>query len=220
MRGGDPGGVRAGRRRHGGRRDDAARTWRRGRCGDAAWTTTVVGHEIAEAATDPQPFQGYYAYDEGPWWPQTFNGEEVADLCETEDSVLDSSYSLPRIWSNAAAARGAEPCVPVPPDEAATPYFNVSLPAGIFGMEIGQTMQVEARCYSFGPLSSPMTLRVPSGGPPYAAVTPTTCNNGDVVTLTLGAPELSPVGDAYFDIEAVLDDGTSHTWPFYVDVEP
>ena len=190
------------------------------RCGDEAWTTMVSGHEIAEAATDPQVYEGYYAFESGPWWPASFGGSEVADLCESDDAIVDSGFSLPRVWSNGAAARGAEPCVPVPPDEAATPYFNVSLPAGIFGMQAGQTMQVEARCYSFGPLSSPMTLRVPSGGPPYAAVTPTTCNNGDVVTLMLGAPELSPQGYAYFDIEAVLDDGTAHTWPFWIEVEP
>jgi hypothetical protein len=72
--------------------------------------TFVAAHELIEAATDPSPLSGYdFGFGEG----------EVADLCDA--TTIQDSYALPTVWSNSAAAKGGDPCVPA----TGLPYIDV-----------------------------------------------------------------------------------------------
>jgi hypothetical protein len=63
--------------------------------------TFVAAHELIEAATDPAPNTGYsFGFGQG----------EVGDLCNV--LTTQDGYAVPTIWSNSAAARGGDPCVP------------------------------------------------------------------------------------------------------------
>ncbi|HSS38744.1 MAG TPA: hypothetical protein VLT58_08240 [Polyangia bacterium] len=93
--------------------------------------TIAVSHELYEAATDPLPFTNpaYEQEDaEDVVWTLVTDGE-VADMCEFNDDAnvvpAGSTYMVQRSWSNAAAARGDNPCVP---SMTSAPYLN-SFPA-------------------------------------------------------------------------------------------
>ncbi|MES1209683.1 MAG: hypothetical protein ABUS79_27430 [Pseudomonadota bacterium] len=93
--------------------------------------TIAVSHELYEAATDPLPFTNP-AYEQedadDAVWTLVTDGE-IADMCEFNDDAnvvpVGSTYMVQRSWSNAAAARGDNPCVP---SVSSTPYLN-SFPA-------------------------------------------------------------------------------------------
>jgi hypothetical protein len=84
----------------------------------------VASHELIEAATDPIPTNhpGYQLADRtSPWFAL---GVEVGDLCERSDATgtwNDGRIVAQRIWSNAAAAAGQDPCIP----GGASPYYNM-----------------------------------------------------------------------------------------------
>jgi hypothetical protein len=72
--------------------------------------TFVASHELIESATDPSPLSGYdFGFGQG----------EVADLCDV--TVMENSYAVPTVWSNSAAAKGGDPCVPAQ----GLPYISV-----------------------------------------------------------------------------------------------
>jgi hypothetical protein len=93
--------------------------------------TTVLSHELVEAATDPFPGSrpAYTGEDPSDLVWSAVNGGEVADMCEWNfDSHFvpsGSTYMVQRTWSNAAAQKAQNPCVPY---ETTAPYFN-SFPA-------------------------------------------------------------------------------------------
>jgi len=89
--------------------------------------TVDMSHELVEAATDPFPDSdpAYTQEDDADIvWTLVTDGE-VADMCEFNDDANvippGSTYMVQRSWSNAAAARFENPCVPV---VTTTPYFN------------------------------------------------------------------------------------------------
>jgi hypothetical protein len=89
--------------------------------------TVDMSHELIEAATDPFPNSdpAYTQEDDADIvWTLVTDGE-VADMCEFNDDANvippGSTYMVQRSWSNAAAARFENPCVPV---MTTTPYFN------------------------------------------------------------------------------------------------
>ncbi|MFL5304272.1 MAG: hypothetical protein ACJ8F1_03625 [Polyangia bacterium] len=93
--------------------------------------TIAVSHELYEAATDPLPFSNPAFEQEDAddaVWTLVTDGE-IADMCEFNDDAnvvpAGSTYMVQRSWSNAAAARGDNPCVP---SATTTPYLN-SFPA-------------------------------------------------------------------------------------------
>jgi hypothetical protein len=94
--------------------------------------TSVLSHELVEAATDPLPdfASAYSDVDiEHVAWQFADNGGEVGDLCEGRpwSFYRDASVGavVQRIWSNRAAAGGGDPCVPGLQDGSA--YFNSAL---------------------------------------------------------------------------------------------
>jgi hypothetical protein len=93
--------------------------------------TFVASHELIESATDPSPLSGYnFGFGEG----------EVADLCDA--TVTEDSYAVPTVWSNSAAAKGGDPCLPAqaPPYVSVDPSVSkVSLPSSK-GSEVDVTL--------------------------------------------------------------------------------
>jgi hypothetical protein len=93
--------------------------------------TDIAGHELVEAATDPQPLSApaFNRLDEEhAAWELALLGE-VGDLCvrrvDPGDRPADLGYFVQRTWSNASARANHDPCVPL--TSTATPttvYFN------------------------------------------------------------------------------------------------
>jgi hypothetical protein len=85
----------------------------------------VMSHVAINAATDPIPdhHPAFRLRDPSGSWSGL--GEEVADLCTRADEtglVRDGDFVAARSWSNAAAAAGGDPCLPVTGDGL---YVNV-----------------------------------------------------------------------------------------------
>ncbi len=80
--------------------------------------TSALSHELIEASTDPTPFSNpvYTRIDPDHYiWGHT-PGAEIGDMCEYVDAAfqkLVGPYLVQRTWSNASAAAGHDPCVPV-----------------------------------------------------------------------------------------------------------
>jgi hypothetical protein len=138
--------------------------------------TLVASHELVEAATDPFD-TGYHAPPDAQYaWTFTMQGGEIGDLCEHDASSdfysPELGYVVQRIWSNAAAAAGHEPCVPTPEDDV---YFGAapeltdelsltfktagSQPLDALGarIPIGQSKTIPLRLFSDGPMQ-PMDM--------------------------------------------------------------
>jgi len=91
--------------------------------------TFTLAHELVEGVTDPRWEHDYAwgAVDPAHQvWSYVTDGE-LADLCEFVDTFLwtdapGMTYAIQRIWSNAAARAGTDPCVGGP---SATYYQSV-----------------------------------------------------------------------------------------------
>ena len=88
--------------------------------GGADFVTFSSSHEFIEAATDPYPFSkpAYQDVDtDHALWSWVF-ASEVGDLCARGQSWTsapnDVGVAVQRMWSNAAAKAGKDPCVPAP----------------------------------------------------------------------------------------------------------
>jgi hypothetical protein len=120
-------------------------------------TTLTASHEIVEAATDMVGGTGYVLDNTDPtnWaWIYDTGGGEAADLCVdllglNEDHTLDGLYTVQRIWSNARAAQGVDPCVPAPPNDV---YFNATPSRSLFELNVGQSVTFEVDAFSSGPM--------------------------------------------------------------------
>jgi hypothetical protein len=170
--------------------------------------TAAMGHELAEAATDPFPESdpAMTSADQANLvWTLVTQGE-IGDMCAFQpDAYIRAAGTndvVPRVWSNAAAKLGRNPCVPAP---SAVPYFN-SLPAldlipiGSYGQEtrgvqipIGQSRTIDLDLFSVGPLAQDWTVSVFSyeafaGGGAASlgfSLDRSTGRNGDVLHLTI-----------------------------------
>jgi hypothetical protein len=91
--------------------------------------TFALSHEIAESATDPTGSSWTSTNWAASAWATAGEGAigaETADMCEFQPDVVytepRSGFEVTRIWSNAAAAAGHDPCSPLQPGEG--PYFT------------------------------------------------------------------------------------------------
>jgi hypothetical protein len=150
--------------------------------------TFVASHELAEAATDPAPLSGYdFGFGEG----------EVGDLCV--GLAVQDSYALTTIWSNSAAAKGGDPCVPA----TGLPYVDVDpSPAQVnIPATAGGSVDVTLTGWSTS-LVGDWVLEVSVAGQAAGALTakldPTATdllNNGETVKLTLTTDGSAPAGN-------------------------
>jgi hypothetical protein len=205
-----------------------------------AGTTGTAGHEVIEAATDPGNPTGYYLDMTNPnvWGWNDVQGGEVADMCDDiyglgGDKASDGTFTVQRIWSNALAAAGGDPCVPVP---AGSVYFNASPSQGVYVLPVGGSVTFEASAFSTAPTSdwvlsaqdftSPMTQYLSfsiQGGTVTDAGPIVTVNNGSKPKITVTLLK-DPGGTTNAEADGVLlstrGDPSSatadHVWPFIV----
>jgi hypothetical protein len=121
-------------------------------------TTITASHEVFEASSDPLPPSGFLLdlddVNNAGW--ADIVGVEGADLCVDpfgleQDETRDGAYTVQRIWSNARAAQGIDPCVPAPANEG---YFNASpRESSFFVLDVGGSTTFEVDAWSSGPVA-------------------------------------------------------------------
>jgi hypothetical protein len=187
--------------------------------GGLDYITSTVSHELAEAATDPFPGgSGSYRMDVMPPDPWTFeDGQEVGDLCETEDDVYESdqfgTWALQPIWSNSAAAAMMNPCIP-----SDGKYNTVTvIPADVPTVAAGQSFTFRITGWA-NYMTQPWMVRVGDGDYSFYSATDLqanlsgmSINNKGTLTLTLKAPVNANSGDPCG--VKVLSGPTGHIWP-------
>ena len=214
--------------------------------------TATASHEIGEAVTDPSPGDGYDGF--GPnhlaWdmWNE-FNSEN-GDACE---EYLDTSFytetepgfdfSVQRLWSNASAAAGHDPCVPAPKG----PYFNavpldqqpITIDLHTLGgssrtktrgytVAVGETKTFDIQLFSDAPMSNWTVDVVQGGNPLFPGSGPggsatgeiqgtTKGHNGDKMTVSVTVDRASP---AKFELLTIVstsaDETIKHYYPFFI----
>ena len=193
--------------------------------------TATAAHELAEAATDPLPDvkPAYIGYDAEHLAWELFQqvgdapgSDELGDDCEIYPYAYyregaDLPYVVQRIWSNASAKAGHDPCVPVP----SAAYFNttpldledVSVTAPDYtgalqstktkGWHVapGQTRTVKVGFYSDAPAPAWTLAAVEGSGVPMASsptsvldlkLATTRGANGDTADLTITVKQAPP----------------------------
>jgi hypothetical protein len=202
-------------------------------------TTSAASHEMIEAVTDPLALTGTPAYsgvDPGHLYDQILlGGGEIADLCAQWPASFfvpgGFPYMVQRVWSNASAAAGLDPCQPELPGET---YFNAvptltdsvhivngSLTAATLGASIapGASKVVDVQLYSEADIG-PWTVQavgVPAGSANLSfSWDRTTGTNGETLHLTITVNAVDPnYGGEPFLIESQLDAATNY-WLGYV----
>ena len=187
--------------------------------------TVAVSHELVEAASDPLPATdaAYAGEDDADIAWTVVTGGEIADMCELNlDSTVvppGSKYMVQRIWSNAAAAAGQNPCVPV---VATPPYFNsyavvsevvtvvmtnppptpnTITPTPGITIPLGTSKTLDVQLYSDAPTSGPWTVTaydynalINSGAARLTfSFDGATGSNGDTLHLTITAVSANTV---------------------------
>ena len=214
--------------------------------------TSTASHEIGEAVTDPSPGDGYQGFGTNhlAWdvW-NNFNSEN-GDACEM---YLDTSFyteteagfdfSVQRMWSNASAAAGHDPCVPAPK----APYFNavpldqqpITVDLSTVGgsrrtkavgytVAVGDTKTFNIRLFSDAPMSNWTVDVVQGGNPLFPGSGPggsatgtiqgtTKGGNGDVMTVSVTVDRASPAKYELLTIVSTSPDETiKHYYPFFI----
>ncbi len=185
--------------------------------------TIDMSHELVETATDPFPDSdpAYTQEDDADIvWTLVTDGE-VADMCEFNDDANlippGSTYMVQRSWSNAAAARFENPCVPA---LTTTPYLNsfprlgnVSYAAGHITTQgiripLGQSQTIDVALLSGTPMAQPWGVAAYDYDEAILGLTADSTlmpasfdgGNGDSFRLTI-----SPTGaDSYLNGEAFI----------------
>lgn len=177
--------------------------------------TTTVSHELTEAATDPHPIFGQMGYaltKKSAWNPA---GGENADMCEFVSGVQEGPYTVTRVWSNTNAKLGDQPCIPVPDDPNGLPFYDAGIKDEILKAPPGGSATTNVYCYSFGPLPNAMTLNGMTYGKNILTFEfdKPTCQNGDVVAMTIHVSANATVGkDYHYQLLAQLNDQSAHLW--------
>jgi hypothetical protein len=87
------------------------------RCHGEAETTAAASHEALEAATNPDPSRpGFRLRSDTTQVAFAFHGPEPVDPCgllnRDRHRAVEGGFTVQRAWSNRAAERGGDPCVP------------------------------------------------------------------------------------------------------------
>jgi hypothetical protein len=167
-------------------------------------TTITASHEILEAATDPSAITtGYYLDLNDPstfGWSDAEFGGEVADMCVDvfgfDQDEWDEGFTYQRIWSNAQAAAGTDPCAPVRTDFV---YFNAAPTESFFVLDVGSSVTFEVDAFSDAPREAwklavqdwnstrkpYLTFSIAGGTPTKDFGEVVTVNNGSKVLVTM-----------------------------------
>lgn len=177
--------------------------------------TSAISHELVESATDPFPYSNpaYSVEDRADIvWNAINGGGEVGDMCAFNDDAYyipaGAKYMVQRTWSNAAAKKMQNPCVPY---ATTAPYFNAfpALEAIKFGADkfmtrglnvpFGTSRTIDVTLYSSAPTKGTWTVSAYDyvswflGLPPDLGLTldKTEGMNGDTLHLTV-TPKVKP----------------------------
>ncbi|MDB5221291.1 MAG: hypothetical protein JWO86_9218 [Myxococcaceae bacterium] len=205
--------------------------------------TTAASHEWAEGAADPQPTvaPAYGRIDADHLaWGVSFSDyptAEIGDLCALtpDDTVTPPGFThaVQRIWSNAEARAGHDPCVPA---RAGAVYFNTepvleeriqvtpaaSPPSMTKGVRVpvGTMKTIALDLYSVAPTApwkvTVYDVRALLGEPKRLAFTTDrkTGANGDVLELTIEALASGPLGGAPFAVYSTSGATTTVSFGF------
>ena len=189
------------------------------RCGQETTTTTAASHEFVETATDPDIGLGDVSYYmQNQLW--AFAGGEVGDLCVDftggNDTVVESTFTVQRSWSNVAAKASHNPCVPVPNGEV---YFNTAAVKQKVVLKVkGDTTTLDIDAFSDAPMAdwkiSGVDFAQFQGGTAGVSFSfdKTTVHNGSHVILTLTALKTIPAQPGGLAIVSTSGKQT-HYWP-------
>ena len=156
----------------------------------------AISHELIEAATDPSAGDLAYAITD-PSSPWSFIGGEVGDLCSfLAPQWTEGGYDgIQRVYSNASAADGRDPCLP-----SSSPYYGTSLsPSAAQKVAPGGTATVAVSGWSTAPvpdwgLSAALYIASPPSFAPTFELSAATLNNGGSAILTISVPAGSSSG--------------------------
>ena len=173
----------------------------------------AASHEFIESATDPYFLSapGYVILDPSQAWSSI--GGEVGDLCTYEfPQWSEGPYSfLQRVYSNASAAAGGDPCIPVPGT-----FFGADVePQTFVPLAAGASTTFEVKGWStaqVGAWSIQTSQFAPQGTATVTAVLGSnTLANGQTTTLTVQMPAGTP-SQTYVDVLVTSQgSGTSYT---------
>ena len=169
--------------------------------------TGAESHEIVESVTDPYPADdpAYVEVDPAHFeWERVLGGGEVGDMCAQFPGAFTKfagfDYTVQRIWSNAQAKAGHDPCQPEPPgevyfnaspvetDDVAVSYDGQTLTAKGVQIAVGQSKTIAVELFSDGPTSGPWTVSAQNATSSPAlgfSFDKTTGVNGDTLMLTI-----------------------------------
>ena len=194
----------------------------------------AISHELIEASTDPHPATapGWAGVDDEDLIWDFAPGGEVGDMCEYVAAAfqpLIGSYFVQRTWSNASAAAGHDPCVPVlaQPYVTAAPHVGdvmLDYPGGSArtrGVQIsnGSSATVELDLFSDAPTDD-WTIKVEDVAvvvqmlPAELSFTldKTTGNDGDRVHLTIKRLKDGEGGGSEFVVVSKVNNATVSLW--------
>jgi len=167
---------------------------------------------LVDVFTDPNP-AGSPAYrltdDSNPW---TAIGPELGDFCWGR-LTKDGSYTLQRVFSNQAAASGADPCVPAPAGSVA--FGMTTSPAGLQTLQVGVPFAFTVTGWSAQAVPDWSFQATPWVGDyaVEATVDKSTLNNGQTATLQVTVPYTVPLGTYGTVRLEALTGSDSPSWP-------
>jgi hypothetical protein len=159
--------------------------------------TISASHEIAEAATDPRGdgFRLPQIAVRQPWTETIWNAwnrtgrAELADLCEGTFWV-ENQRVYQRVWSNAAARRGGDPCIPALKE----PYYGVEFQKEWYAVPAGERIDIPLEGWATGGITAwPLGVFVGNGDVDFSA------------TFAAASPNVSPGTSATLLVEAPAD---------------
>jgi hypothetical protein len=200
--------------------------------------TGLFFHELVETATDPfwDSRPAYLELDGAHLaWASPLH-QEIGDLCERAPLLpLDGTpFKVQRLWSNAAARAGHDPCVPAP----AGAFFDAApaLPDavdffadggwrhGVQGvqMTVGDVRVIDVSLFSDAPVGAwhiaASELPAPTGAPTLdLSLDREEGGNGDHAKLTIKALRKPREGGARFEIVSWRN-GAEHNWVGWVSI--
>jgi hypothetical protein len=177
----------------------------------------AASHELMESVTDPFP-KSAPAYETAPdnHDPWSMFGE-LTDRCVGQ-YLRRSGYALARNWSNAAAARGEDPCAPAPDGSV---YYNVTARTPKLHGAAGTTLDVPITGWSAAPVADFQVVPYEVlGFDTMAQLGATQLNNGETTTLRLTIPAgLASGTRSWLELLIGPNDGDLRTFPMTVTVD-
>lgn len=190
--------------------------------------TSASSHEIVEGVTDPLS-SGYNTVTGDVSWSRSFAGAELADMCQSRSDRLsypaDIGYTISRIWSNSSGLSFADPCGAATSYLHDALYFNsapvlpdtVNLNLGIYGtgpakgvvIAAGASQTIDVQLFSNGPTNGIWNVVAEQVGVNDSGTNvlqfswdKTNGQNGDVLKLTITAPDAPLANGAVFKIHS------------------